>query len=41
MPLGLIVGGFVWIVFDSLFFGFLAAAAVIILRKRDEREDEV
>ncbi|MEM9600202.1 MAG: hypothetical protein AAF926_04190 [Pseudomonadota bacterium] len=40
LPLAFIVGGFVWIVFESFVFGLLAFMAVIILRKRDAREDE-
>ncbi|MGB3456438.1 MAG: hypothetical protein WBG08_08880 [Litorimonas sp.] len=38
--LGIVVGGFVWLVMDSLFFGFLAAAATGLLISRDNREDE-
>lgn len=40
LPLAFIVGGFVWIVFESFVFGLLTFMAVIILRKRDAREDE-
>lgn len=38
--LGMIVGGFVLIVMESLFFGFLAAIATGFLVNRDRREDE-
>lgn len=37
---GLVVGGFVWIVFDSLVFGFLAAIATGFLINRDREPEE-
>ncbi|MEM7729944.1 MAG: hypothetical protein AAF311_11835 [Pseudomonadota bacterium] len=38
--MGLVVGGLSWVIFDSLFFGLLAAAATGLLMRRDAREDE-
>lgn len=38
--LALIVGGFIWIVSESLLFGALAGFATIVLLKRDAKEDE-
>lgn len=37
---GLVVGGFVWIVFGSLVFGFLAAIATGFLINRDRESEE-
>lgn len=36
---GLVVGGFVWLVFDSLALGIVAAFATFFLAKRDQEED--
>ena len=38
--LGLMVGGFVGLVFDSVALGLLAGSATFFLIKRDQREDE-
>lgn len=35
VPLAIIAGGFVWIVFDSVALGLLTAAATVFLIKRD------
>lgn len=37
---GLVVGGFVWLVFDSVALGIVAAFATFFLVKRDQEEDE-
>lgn len=37
--LAVLAGGFVWIVFDSLALGILAAAATFFLSRRDQRSD--
>ena len=36
---GLVVGGFVWLVFDSLALGIVAAFATFVLVKRDQDEN--
>lgn len=40
LPMAIIVGGFIWIVSESLLFGALAGFLTLILMKRDAREDE-
>ena len=37
--LGAVVGGFVWLVFDSLALGMIAGFATFILIQRDRKED--
>lgn len=39
IPLAMLAGGFVWIVFDSVFFGMLTAAATFVLSRRDQRSE--
>ncbi|MGB6228506.1 MAG: hypothetical protein WBF53_00080 [Litorimonas sp.] len=39
VALAICAGGFVWLVFDSLFFGALAGAAAFLLLRRDARVD--
>lgn len=36
---GLVVGGFVWLVFDSVGLGIVAGFATFFLVKRDQQED--
>lgn len=36
---GAVVGGFVWLVFDSLALGLIAGFATFILIRRDRKED--
>jgi hypothetical protein len=38
--LGLIVGGFIGLVFDSLALGLIGGGATFLLVKRDQRNDE-
>lgn len=39
LPAAIIVGGFVWIVFDSLVLGGVAGVLTLLLMKRDAKED--